>query len=401
MAEENKEKDKKREGEQAQATMEELENNEKPILPSKEDKFILEKLYPSSEARNLGLLEAWEENKSPYVIITLFKDNDGNTKFLIETRNGFNIKDFLFKELNCRWNPKKKVWYKEARLTTEEFVEMMRKMESRVSGIVVVDSHYKQIRRVFEGRVRVEVPAPEDKPEREVTKTEHVETTPKPSKAPEPQAVEPAPEADTLNPESDIPIAEVSDDDLALAPIEEKTSKEKEEAHANKEEKEAFVMPYREMKDKMKEIENVIQKAINDLVKIIDEGALVYVHMKKNSVNLAVDKAYNKREKLKELGYKYNPMAHTWEKYIKREDYEKEMENLHKIGIHFIMPVGASPEVAKREMEKSINNRYHKYRGGYNKSYKGGKSKTYNKNHNAQKEQNYKKYNYKEPEVGL
>ena len=360
--EEEKKKEKKIEEEMTQEEANKIEQKEEKKVEKKSDEqldaIILDKIHSTSEARQLDMIEYLEKDHKPYILTKIYKEN-GKSKIYIETRNAFNFKDTL-KEFRFHFNHIKRTWELDTPLTIEEFKKIMRTIAERVDAIIVADNSYKKIKTVFGGVEKVMMPEPTQEKIKEV-------------KAPE---VAPPPETNTLNPEKDIaekeiPIAEVNESELDLSrtpPKEEIATAEKEETKQPQQ----YVISYQILKDRVKEMERTVQKAINDFVKLMD-GELVYIHYNRNAVNIIVDKAYTKRDALKKLGYKYNGIAKTWEKTVGVKDYDAEINKLYELGVMVVMPIGLNPEKAKEEMQKATKNFYHKYRQ-HGSKYKGGKT---------------------------
>jgi len=108
-----------------------------------------------------------------------------------------------------------------------------------------------------------------------------------------------------------------------------------------------YVIPYIEIARSVERIEREVERAKEDLAKFI-KSHLAYVYMREDTLHIIVDRAYNKRKELADMGYKFNPNAKTWEKDIDPKKLQQELNNLKNIGIENIVPIGASFRVAEK-----------------------------------------------------
>lgn len=336
--------------------------------------LIISRLFPSSSAGKMALIEQLNEQRRPYLYVYIHKGANGEKMVYIEARNSYILRETL-RGMHFHFTREKgNSWVLDRAITPDELKKILNSLAPKTSAIIVEDTSYAGIKKLYDPNLQHDTI--QDKELMNYVR-EKIKAPIKTEEAPankvkaEPQQVAEQIEIDTPNPQEDIaklhgaeePV--VDDDNIRIKPEEVKKAEQK------------LVMPNKSLINKAKRLEEAEAKALKTLSQIL-QTELVYVHFQKDRLNIAIDKAYDKRQKLKDLGYHYNSATRTWDKKINVNDYEKEIEQLNGIGIGFIMPMGMNPAQAKRELEKAVKSG-EKYRNFYKQRNSGGKGRNMQK----------------------
>ena len=332
---------------------------------------VLAQTFPLSSAHKLQLVEQLNKKRKPYLYIRFHQTASGVKCAYIEARNSYIIKDVL-REMQFQFKKdKNKSWVLDRALTAEELKQLLNKLAEKTSAIIVEDASYPGLKKIYDPQLEYNTMQ-----DRKITKYAREqlkldvkkEPTPqqKPSKAsaergisPEPATVAPPPKTNAPNPHEDAK-------ELSGEPeIEEDDIKIDKSAFDNK--KQGYFATHKNISNRAAKIERAISAALEEFAHIM-ETELVYVQFQKDRLNIAVDNAYRKKEQLKAHGYTFDSATKTWNKKINVQYYEKEIEQLNKMGIDFVMPLGLTPHQAEKEMEKATH-----YKNHYRTYYKGGR----------------------------
>ncbi len=257
-------------------------------------------LHPFSAMKGIGWSEKdWQ--KKPHCLIT-FKEVEQDGKKLnytqITVKNSYRVKEIL-KKYGFKWDSKNKVWIYEGIMSQNTFRQFIADITPYMDGIFVDDRIFNKIANTL-------------------------------GLAKRKRAVE-----------ERIEIPKVEGVGVETQPPKQEERKEKLFDERN------YVIPYIEIARSVERIEREVERAKEDLAKFI-KSHLAYVYMREDTLHIIVDRAYNKRKELADMGYKFNPNAKTWEKDIDPKKLQQELNNLKNIGIENIVPIGASFRVAEK-----------------------------------------------------